>query len=265
MSNDRLLSGLEEIELAASIISSNRALGLPELDGDGSYLKAHSTIDYLVGLGKPSDDANNTFTGRLLLLLESRPLFGEAVYGEIIDECIERYWIDYADHQETFIPAFLMNDILRFWRTLCINYEAGTDQEPEKRRAKNYKLKYSRLLTCYSAIIGLQIKLRETGTVSQKLAREIVDLRPLDRVALARDHGAKKNVDAIFDMYEQFLGETDCDKATLYDKMKDVDYYKQTLESARTFGDEVFKLISSLSASDKSGSTSWRFLRYITV
>lgn len=265
MSNERLLTGLEEIELAASIISANRDLGLPEIDGDGSFLKAHATSDYLVGLGKPSDDANNTFTGRLLLLLESRPIFGCDVYSEIIDECIERYWIDYADHTETFIPAFLMNDVLRFWRTLCINYEAGTDQKPEKRRAKNYKLKYSRLLTCYSAIIGLQLKLRETGTVSQELARSIVDLRPLDRIALARDHGAEANVASIFEMYEEFLVETDCDKGALYEKMLDLEYYKRTLESARKFGDEIFNLITSLSASDESGSTSWRFLRYITV
>jgi hypothetical protein len=55
------------------------------------------------------------------------------------------------------VPAFLANDILRIWRTFCVNYEARTETEPAekkaKRKLKNYKLEHSRLLTCYSALL----------------------------------------------------------------------------------------------------------------
>jgi predicted nucleotidyltransferase len=264
-SGERLLTGLEEIELCASIIGMNRDINLPDIDADGGFLKAHSASEYLIGLGKPSDDANNTFTGRLLLLLESRCLFGKDVYENIIEECIERYWIDYADHSGTFIPAFLMNDILRFWRTLCINYEAGTHHSPAKRRAKNFKLKFSRLLTCYSVIIGLQVRLCEEGSVSKEQAKKLVSMRPLERIDIAKAHGASSNVNAIREMYEFFLVETNCSKSALYDKMSDEEYYGKTLESARQFGDEIFQLIRTLSKHDVQGSPSWRFLRYITV
>lgn len=265
MSSDRLLSGLEEIELAASIIDVNRKHGLPELDGDGGYLKAHSETEYLVGLGKPEDDANNTFTGRLLLLLESDVIFGETVYNQMIDECINRYWLDYTDHADSFMPAFLLNDILRFWRTLCINYEVGTQISPEKRRAKNFKLKYSRLLTCYSAVVGLQLLLRENNTVTKEQAVELVRATPLERVLRAADHGVRQNVETITEMYEEFLEETDCSKADLREKMKDTEYYGKELERARAFGDEFFLLIKSLAEMDSVGSPSWRLLRYVTV
>lgn len=82
--SERLLSRLEEIELLASIVHVNRELKLPELNGDGGFLKVHKLSDYLIGLGKPSDDASNTFTGRLLLLLESQPIFGK--------ENMTKYW-----------------------------------------------------------------------------------------------------------------------------------------------------------------------------
>lgn len=271
MLDKRLLSGLEEIELLSSIVRANRSMGLPELDADGDFLKAHTLSHYLSGLGKPDDDKNNTFTGRLLLLLESQPLFGCEVFRQSKEECIHRYWTDFSDHSETFIPAFLMNDILRFWRTLCINYESGlgakVDIDPAKRRAKNLKLKHSRMLTCFSAIIGFQVELARNGSVSPAQALHISDISPLDRLELASTMGGSCPliVDTIKQRYADFLEETNCSKEDLQEKMSDAAYYKTSLESARSFGDEIFKLMQALSEGQEVGSKGWRFLRYVTV
>lgn len=267
----RLLSGLEEIELLASIVGANREMGLPEIDADGGFLKAHMLSDYLQGLGKPDDDKNNTFTGRLLLLLESEPIFGSEFFEKVKRECVDRYWVDYSQHADTFIPAFLINDILRFWRTLCINYESSTgtveNTDPARRRAKNLKLKYSRLLTCYSAIIGLQVTMVQNGTVSPEQALEISRLKPLQRLDLARSAGRRcpELVDDIRKKYERFLGETDCEKSDLRKKMEDINYYRESLSSARSFGDSVYDLMRSLAEEHQLGSKEWRFLRYVTV
>ena len=68
----RELKNLKEICLKAELIDATRQLGIPEFSGDGEYL-IHYTIDEIVKTtGKPEDDLNNTFTARLLLLLESR-------------------------------------------------------------------------------------------------------------------------------------------------------------------------------------------------
>lgn len=262
----RRLTGLEEIELLASVVHVNRELKLPALDGDGGFLKVHGLSDYLKGLGRPDDDANNTFTGRLLLMLESQSIFGQNAYDHIRRECIARYWLDYADHSESFLPAFLMNDILRFWRTLCVNYEAGEASYPGKRRAKNFKLKFSRLLTCFSAVLGLQAEFAKNGTVTEERALEILARSPLDRVSDIRDlHGGSvgRNVDVLLEMYEWFLNQTDFSKDELYRKMSDPDYYRESLKRARQFGDEMFELISALAPA--KGAPGWRFLRYLTV
>lgn len=133
-------------------------------------------------LGHPNDDASNTFTARLLLLLESKPLFGTDVYWEAIEQVIAAYWGDFTDHKNEFVPAFLANDVLRIWRTFCVNYEARTAREPEEKRAKrklkNYKLKHSRLLTCYSALAYLLAVFQEKKTVTPADARTMVGLTP---------------------------------------------------------------------------------------
>ena len=145
-----LLKHLDEICIKAALIDVTRQLGIPEFSGDGRYLVHYSVHDFTKTLGTPEDDVTNTFTARLLLLLESCPLLEDQVYREIIEEVIGAYWGDYEDHKTDFMPAFLANDILRLWRTFCVNYEAGTTKIPAeqraKRRLKNYKLKHSRTL-----------------------------------------------------------------------------------------------------------------------
>ncbi len=133
--------GEAEICLKAELIRAVRKLQFPEFSGDGEYLQFH-TIDELVGgLGTSTDDSQNTFTARLLLVLESRCLLGDEIYKKAIDSVLAKYWRDFADHAENFAPAFLANDILRLWRTLCVNYEARTETEPpEKKRGARLKI-----------------------------------------------------------------------------------------------------------------------------
>jgi predicted nucleotidyltransferase len=163
------LRRLDEICIKADLIEVTKKNGLPEFSGDGRYLIHYSVGDLVKTVGTPEDDALNTFTARLLLLLESKPLVEPDVYLEIIDEIIIAYWRDYEDHKSSFMPAYLANDILRLWRTFCVNYEARSDREPDFEKArgkiKNYKLKHSRLLTCFSAIIYLLAIFNKSNTV----------------------------------------------------------------------------------------------------
>ena len=97
----RSLGGLEEILIKSDLVRATRKLGIPDFSGEGEYL-THYTVEELVGtLGKPEDDVSNTFTARLLLLLESRPLIGETVYREVIPEVVQAYCKDLKDHSRT--------------------------------------------------------------------------------------------------------------------------------------------------------------------
>lgn len=233
----RELKNLDEICLKAELIDATRQLRVPEFSGDGEYLVHYSISQLIKTTGKPEDDVNNTFTARLLLLLESRPLIGEDVYADAIDEVISKYW-----------------DILRLWRTFCVNYEARTSREPEekrnKRRLKNYKLKYSRLLTCYSALLYLLGVFQRNATVTPDDARAMVKFSPTERLEwilrqphLAEGHGT---TDELLRKYEEFLKDTDASEQDLIERFKDQAARRGRFAAANAFGDTMFELIELL-------------------
>jgi len=248
----RALSRLDEICVKAELIQANKDLGIEEFSGDGEYLVHYTTSQLVSSLGHPQDDANNTFTARLLLLLESNPLLGEEVYSELVDDVIEAYWRDFPDHKTDFVPAFLANDILRLWRTFCVNYEARTSVEsPEKkakRKLKNYKLKHSRMLTCYSGLLHLLAIYSRSNTVQPDDVRDMTRLSPTKRLEWVRAQipAVRESVDELLTQYATFLTNTDADEATMLRRFQDPQFGKQMVDDAGAFGDKVFTLLRSV-------------------
>lgn len=248
------LRGLDEILVKADLIDVTRQLRIRDFSGDGEYLK-HYPIKKLVGrLGTPRDDAENTFTARLLLLLESSPLLGETVYHQITDEVIKAYWKDYEQNKNTYMPAFLANDILRMWRTFCVNYEAFTRSEPAeamaKRRLKNYKLKHSRLLTCYSALLYLLAVFMKNKTVSPTDAKNMISLTPTARLEwlLEQPHckRAHQSIRNLIAQYETFLSKTDAPEKELVALFMDKQKRTQYFGSKYAFGNSVSQVLETV-------------------
>lgn len=249
-----LLKRLDEICIKADLIQVTRELNIPEFSGDGRYLIHYSVHEFTKALGTPEDDVTNTFTARLLLLLESCPLLEATVYREITEEVVAAYWRDYQDHKSDFMPAFLANDILRLWRTFCVNYEARTERVPDiekaKGKLKNYKLKHSRLLTCYSALLYLLSVYGSEKTVSPSHAMVMISLTPterleslLARVDLAHAHGA---ISKLLDQYEIFLEATNAGEEELLGRFLDKDKSNSYISAAYKFGDLVFEALTAI-------------------
>lgn len=248
------ISRLNEILIKADLIEATRELGFPPFSGDGEYLKHYTVEEIVETLGTPEDDVTNTFTARLLLLLESYPLVDNSAYQSITTDVISAYWGDYQDHKRDFMPAFLANDVLRMWRTFCVNYEARTQREPEeaaaKRRLKNYKLKHSRLLTCYSALLYLLAIFILNKTVSPTDAATMTSLSPTKRLewlrSVAQFKDAHTMLDTLISRYENFLSNTDVPEADLINIFLDKDKRKAYFESAYQFGDLVFEVLNTM-------------------
>ena len=261
-----LLNRLDEICIKAELIKTIRKMGFPEFSGEGRYLTHYSVHEFTKTLGTPEDDVTNTFTARLLLLLESRPLLESDVYRDVIKEVIDAYWRDYKDHKNDFMPAFLANDILRLWRTFCVNYEARTERIPKIEKArgklKNYKLKHSRLLTCYSALLYLLAIYNSRGTVSPQNALAMISLTPTERLEwllrrpdLTHVHTAIRK---LLDQYERFLKTTNASEDRLIRKFLDKRTSQSYMTDAYKFGDLVFEVLTGIG----SGS---RFHRLLVV
>jgi hypothetical protein len=254
-----LLSRLSDICVKAELIATTRRVGIPDFDGDGKYLTHQPVHLFTETLGKPEDDAINTFTARLLLLLESYPLIGEDIYKEVINDLLAAYWGDYEDHKDGFMPAFLANDILRLWRTFCVNYEARTERQPTakkiKRKIKNYKLKFSRLLTCYSALLYLLSLYRDNGTVPPADVVEISGLSPTERLEKLRKKKYTREISRCLEdllrQYDNFLKMTDAPESVLVEKFSDKDTERKCFVDAGKFGTRMFDAMELIGEKSK--------------
>jgi hypothetical protein len=273
------LTNLDGILVKADLIRATKKLGFPPFSGDGKFLEQHTAQKLIATTGTEADDATNTFTARLLLLLESRPLIGNNVHTKIIDDVIAKYWKEFPTHADSFMPAFVANDILRYWRTLCLNYEARTSEQTSKDRAKrklaNYKLKHSRMLTCFSALLFLLDLCVKNLTVSVTNAKKMVSLTPTSRIeSVAQNSPNVKLVrvtNELLDLYERFLLVTSVSPEEQIQLFSDESSRKKLREEQSRFGDLVYEALYSIgkvarqTVSDAAQVSSNRFYRRLVV
>jgi|ERR1700674_6641 len=204
---ERPIEKTAKILIDAELIKIARDMGFPPFSNDAKYLEIHSLQEMLDKLGGAEDDFKNFFTARMLLLLESRPIYGDAAYKRILTQIIDAYFRDYHDHTGDFRPLFLLNDILRFWKTLCLNYENRRNRpderaEKNKHHLKNLKLKFSRLLICFSTIIPLFAS--RSSSPGEILT--LTGFPPLERIGnLSQTDEQKRLYNQILVLYEVFL------------------------------------------------------------
>ena len=256
------LSGISEIKLKMQLIEAVEANEIAEFDGDGRYLESHRFDDYTKWLGTREDDFRNTLTGRLLLLLESKCLVGEVLYCRLIDSVVEDYFKDFPVNSDKFIPAFLVNDILRMWRTFCVNYESRRKKGNSDSRIKNLKLKYSRMLTCYSAILWILHIYVKNGTVSPDDIKMIVSKTPTERLECVQsdchDLTVKNKLKDLSESYGLFLSLVHKDKdAALKDFVANEAEWK---ERSYQFGRDFASTLSMINALSERNNALYRMI-----
>ena len=230
---------LQEIRLLAHAISVNETLKYGPFSNDGQYLKVYSLDKMLHSLGAPSDDSENLFTARMLMLLESKCVCNDKIYNESIKKIINHYFRDYRGKQ-SFRPLFLLNDLLRYWRTLCLNYEQIRDHPDRPWRKKNINLKFSRMLTVFGTVLPIVIS--EMNSANE--VRQLVSLSPHERLAQGLnkldDNSLLEEYDGFLDDYEAFLSlkESMGNAGALTDQELD----SKTRESAKRFSDFFYKV-----------------------
>lgn len=240
-------SNLDEILVRAELIKITREMNFTEFSNDGQYLVIHNIENILDELGCPSDDYYNYFTARMLLLLESRPIYNKQLYHRSIERIINTYFRDYHDHDKEFRPIFLVNDIMRYYKTMCLNYEhkrnRKTDDVKEKNKAhlKNLKLKFSRLLTCYATIFVLIQKKH----VTPKDLLKIVSKTPIEKIKMIKLRN-KKIIQEILDEYAWFLQLTNNSPKSIIDWIGEKSNRDNAFKRGRIFHRKMYSLLMQI-------------------
>ncbi len=128
-------------------------------------------------------DSNQNLTRRMLFLLESIPVTGDSVYRRVGDELLSRYFDDSVKAYRP--PRFLLNDVVRYWRTICVDFAGKEWEGPEKWGLRNAKLRTSRKVLFAGGLLPVLACSRfEEAPMRGFLERQLL-MPPTDRIAQA--------------------------------------------------------------------------------
>lgn len=155
-------------------------------------------------------DTNASLTRRILLLEEGVSVLRPDLHREFVNVILGRYLVD--DSKPGRPPGFLLNDIVRYWRTIAVDYEAKIwrDARPNGWGLRFLKLRISRKLTYVSAVVSaFLMAVSEPADDRAFLVEQFVDVPALARIAqlvdyLDGDDGAMDCLRGIFEIADEF-------------------------------------------------------------
>ena len=155
--------------------------------------------DMLANIGGHNDD-NKNLTRRMLFLLEGNWLYGDQRFSQYRRKLLEKYFKE--DSPEGQIPHFLLNDVIRYYRTIATDFEYKVTQAGKSWGLRKTKLRFSRKLLYFGGLITIAEVTPLTYTNKLEKADELFDIPVLKRVNHLSEGQAIAN--DLLDIYEQF-------------------------------------------------------------
>jgi hypothetical protein len=151
-------------------------------------------------------DTNRNLTRRMLLLLESLELRGnihEAGWARVLDRYLQ------FGIKNNRPPRFLLNDLVRYWRTICVDFEGkhrDTGGNDPKWVTRNAKLRTSRKLLFAGGLLPILLCHLRTADEMAPFLTSWLTAWPSDRLAAAFLHyGAIEEGVRTFAAYDRWI------------------------------------------------------------
>jgi hypothetical protein len=153
-------------------------------------------------------DSNLNLSRRMLFLLESVPVSEDEVYRSVRAEVLDRYLDESVKPYRP--PRFLLNDIVRYWRTICVDFAGKEREGPEKWGLRNAKLRTSRKILFAGGFIPVLECFRFDREPMRHFIEEQLSMPPTDRLAQAfMENRAHDEGGRALGAYDEFIGRMD--------------------------------------------------------
>lgn len=188
------------------------------------------------------DDTNKTLTRRMLFLLEGEWIFNQSAFEELRRQLIAQYVSDNLEDDK--LALYLLNDIIRYWRTICIDFEYKTSGGKKPRAIRLAKLRVSRMLLCFAGIVAVAEANNLTAVKKRAHLVELFAMQGIDRLEASLD----KKFTKAKKCYGKFLSKLDDTDFRSKLELRGEDgmstqEYKDMVELARDFKAELVGIL----------------------
>jgi hypothetical protein len=194
--------------------------GVPPPNKSGVFSQPRSQSQLIDPIGK-ADEKVDELGKRMLLLLESRPIFRAGVFEALVNIVFDKYAKDVmADTDKEF--AFLVNDLIRYFRFICVNYQMNFWRQNEKWALRNLKLRHSRIVMYSGLLFLLGEASKYRGSAKVEIVRSHLSCTPLERLAWVyaeNDDGGFFRVLGLYNVFVSRLSDS-----AWRSQLKDVEY-----------------------------------------
>jgi predicted nucleotidyltransferase len=172
--------------------------------GDQEVFGIQAFCNDIEKVGLDRDD-NTNLTHRVLLMLESVPLTGHDVHRACWERILDGYLQEVRRDERP--PRFFLNDVVRYWRTICVDFVGKHREAGDKWGTRNAKLRASRKVLFAGGLLPILQCFRFDRDGMREFLMDQLTAPATDRLAYAfleweiPDPGAR-----FFDAYDRWVG-----------------------------------------------------------
>lgn len=169
----------------------------------GIFGEPVSSITIIEHIGLEAD-SNKNLSRRMLFLLESVHATRQDIWEDVHAQLLARYLDQSVKPQRP--PRFLLNDVIRYWRTMCVDFAGKEREGPEKWGLRNAKLRTARKVLFAGGLLPALECRSQTRDETTEFLTSRFRMPPVDRIAMSFiENGPVDQGARALTAYDQFL------------------------------------------------------------
>lgn len=154
-------------EIQAEYREKLEGLGIKMPSQGGVFDEPLAVSDLLENIGGDGD-TNQFLTRRMLYLLEGEWLHNQLGFEDVRKRLVDHYVAE--DLEDRKLCRYLLNDIIRYWRTICVDFEEKTATGDKPHAIRLIKLRFARMMLYFGGVAAIS----QTGNLHASQKRELL-------------------------------------------------------------------------------------------